>query len=96
MSLIFLEPARDELDEAAAHYDRERAGLGDEFSEEATNAIQRIMRFPGAWTALSDTVRRCRLNRFPYGIVYTVRGEDIIILAVMHLRRKPGYWQDRL
>ncbi len=36
------------------------------------------------------------MNRFPYGVVYTVRGADLVIIAVMHLRRKPGYWQGRL
>jgi hypothetical protein len=40
--------------------------------------------------------RRYRLRRFPYGLVYVETGSDIIILAVMHLHRRPGYWNERL
>jgi len=35
------------------------------------------------------------MNRFPYGIVYTTHGDDIFVVAVMHLHRKPDYWQTR-
>jgi hypothetical protein len=45
---------------------------------------------------LSANVWRCRVNRFPYGLVYEVSGEEIVIVAVMHLHRRPGYWRDRV
>src|SRR5262245_12329984 len=96
MNLIFLEPAEQELKETISYYEHQRDGLGDEFAEEFKSATQRILQLPEAWSQLSENIRRCRLNRFPYGIVYAVRGEDVIIVAVMHLRRKPGYWKDRL
>src|SRR5262249_38342912 len=96
MNLIFLEAARDELDEAAAYYEKQREGLGEQFAEEVENTLQRILHHPQVWTKLAENTRRCRTNRFPYGVVYQVRGEDIVVVAVMHLRRKPGYWKDRL
>lgn len=96
MSTIFLDPARDELEEATQYYEQQKEGLGEEFAREVENALDRIQKHPKAWTPLTDDVRRCRLNRFPYGVVYTVRDDDIIIVAVMHLRRAPGYWADRL
>jgi plasmid stabilization system protein ParE len=92
----FLEPAREELEEVVSYYEGQRPGLGEEFAREVENTILRILNLPEAWTELAPTIRRCRINRFPYGIVYTVQGEEIIIIAVMHLRRKPGYWKDRL
>jgi plasmid stabilization system protein ParE len=96
MKYSFLEPARDELEEAVARYEGEREGLGEEFAREVENTIQRIVKLPEAWTPLAPGIRRCRTNRFPYGLVYTVRDEEIVIVAVMYLRRKPGYWQDQL
>ncbi len=96
MIYSFLEPARDELEAAVNHYEAAREGLGEEFAQEVENTIQKIINLPQAWTRLTPNVRRCRTNRFPYGLVYTVREEEIIIVAVMHLRRRPGYWQDRL
>jgi len=37
-----------------------------------------------------------RINKLPYGILYFIENEKIIILAIMHLKKKTGYWKDRL
>ena len=63
---------------------------------EVDRARQRIIDFPNAWHPLGDGVRRCRLDRFPYGLIYLVDGDDIAIVAVAHLSRNPDYWRDRL
>ena len=44
---------------------------------------------------VGDDIRRCLTNRFPYGIIYYEKDDEIIILAVMQLNRKPDYWKDR-
>jgi hypothetical protein len=56
------------------------------------------LKFPKAGSLLTNDVRRCRTNKFPYGIVYMLEDNEhtIIIVAVMHLHREPGYWKDRL
>ena len=56
----------------------------------------RIAQFPEAWHPLSKRTRRCLVKRFPYGVIYTKRGEEIIIIAVANLHRKPDYWKNRL
>jgi plasmid stabilization system protein ParE len=96
MNFSFLEPAKAELEEVIAWYDQQRSGLGDEFAEEVQNTIQRILNHPRAWTSLSRNTRRCRTNRFPYGIVYAIKEDEILIVALMHLHRRPDYWKDRL
>jgi toxin ParE2 len=96
MIVRFVEAAQKELEEATAYYDEKRAGLGDEFAAEVEAAVERIRNFPNAWTRLSPNVGRCRTNRFPYGLVFQARPNEILILAVMHLHRKPGYWKERL
>lgn len=95
MKLHFLQPAQDELDEAIAYYDAEVPGLGHVFLLEALATLQRIRQYPEGWHLLSPNTRRCRLRRFPYGIVYAVLDTEIIVIAVAHLHRKPGYWCNR-
>jgi plasmid stabilization system protein ParE len=96
MNYSFLEAAKEELEEAVRYYEEQREGLGSEFAQEITTTITRIQEYPDAWAKISKNARCCRTKRFPYGIIYTVRGEEILILAVMHLHRKPGYWKKRL
>ena len=58
--------------------------------------IERIIQYPEAWFKLSKRTHRCRTNRFPYGIIYQVRAEILLIVAVMHLSREPQTWKSRL
>ena len=96
MTARFLEIAETELDEAIRWYDAQALGLGDVFLVEILAAVHRITLYPEAWHLLGDGVRRCRLTRFPYGLIYTVDKNDILVLAVAHLHRQPDYWRDRL
>lgn len=96
MNVRFLPEARAELTEAVLRYDSQRDGLGDAFTDEVQSAIARIELLPEAWTPLAAGIRRCRTNHFPYGLVYSIEGEELVIIAVMHLHRRPGYWKDRL
>src|SRR5438094_625520 len=96
MTVVFHDAAREELDEAVAHYDRERDGLGDEFNQEVQRAIQRIVDFPEAWTKVRREVRCCQTDRFPYGIIYVLRAWGVLTVAVAHLHRRKGYWKNRL
>jgi hypothetical protein len=82
--------------EATAYYESQRRGLGKEFRDEVRAAIERIKLLPEGWHLLSENTRRCRTHRFPYGVVYHVANDQILIVAVAHLHREPGRWQDRL
>lgn len=96
MTYSFLAPARDELEEAIRFYDQRRVGLGDEFAEEVESTIKRILDHPRAWHPVSPRARRCRTRRFPYGVIYQIRDDQILIVAIMRLKRKPGNWQSRI
>lgn len=71
-------------------------GLGREFAIEVSRAADRMLEYTHAWQRLDDEVPRCQLNRFPYGLVYSIEDDVIVVLAVMFLRREPNYWRDRL
>ncbi len=81
---------------AAELYEGRVPGLGLAFLSELEEGIRRISRAPNRWPVLSGAVRRYLLKRFPYGILYTADDGGILILAVMHLHRRPGYWKDRM
>ena len=95
MTLALLEAAQQELDDAIAWYAAQAPGLGDAFLVEVLRAFELIRHHPDAWHPLSDHTRRCRLARFPYGVIYTQEGHDILVLAIANLHRRPGYWRDR-
>lgn len=96
MNVRVLEVAQQELDEAVSYYNGQVAGLGGAFLLEAIAAIERIRQFPDAWHPLGGNVRRCRLRRFPYGLIYHAGGTEILLVAVAHTHRRPAYWRDRL
>jgi len=96
VTIRFLEIAEIELDEAIQWYRAQAPGLGDAFLIEALTAAERIANHPEAWHRIEQGIRRCRLTRFPYGLIYAVQDDDIIVLAVAHLHREPDYWHDRL
>jgi plasmid stabilization system protein ParE len=85
--------AEAELLAAAEWYDDE-AGLGADFLAEVRAFSARITDAPESFPPDPEIeeVRRARVRRFPYSLVFTVHDEEVFILAVAHVRREPGYW----
>jgi hypothetical protein len=96
MEIRFLEVAQFELDEAIEYYNGQRVGLGDEFLLEVLGALERMKNYPEAWHPFSVRTRRCQTRRFPYGIIYHQIAGEILVVAVAHLHREPGYWRERI
>ena len=92
----FTSAALSELREATLYYEQKENGLGTSFLDEIDAAVERILRFPHAWHPLSERTRRCRTHRFPFGLLYQIRSDEILITAVMDLRRDPQRWRDLL
>ncbi|MFT5114733.1 MAG: hypothetical protein ACI8P9_004073 [Parasphingorhabdus sp.] len=82
MRIVFAKLAKHELDDAADFYETEFDGLGKRFMFEVKAAVLRI--------------RKCLLHKFPYKLLYSIELDHILILAVAHQHRKPGYWANRL
>lgn len=85
-----------EADEAAKYYEERQKCLGGRFVEALSVTINCIIRTPKLYGKLYDEIRKCRLLRFPYGVIYRDKADFIEIIAVMHLKRKPGYWKSRV
>ena len=92
----FTSAARRELSQAASYYEQRENGLGAAFLGEVEDTINRILQHPTAWHPLSPRTRRCRTHRFPFGLIYQIRTDEILVVAVMDLRRDPARWKDVL
>ena len=87
-----------ELDIEAAFewYEREEFRLGFEFLDDLRDAYVRILNHPLAYQSLRSGIRRALTRRFPYAIFFSIQGEVIVILAVLHTARDPEEWQRRI
>ena len=93
---LFHPAARVEFRAAVARYESERSGLGTLFADRVREVVARSAEAPltGAPYALPD-VRRLFVFRFPYSVVYLVEPGRVLIVAISHFRRRPGYWVER-
>ena|SRR5437870_178387 len=87
--------AERELNDAALYYEQESPGLGVSFLDEIERYLGAIVRNPNAGPKVRGQVRRRILRRFPYGILYSVKPDELRILAIMNLKRRPTYWVGR-
>jgi toxin ParE1/3/4 len=92
-----VEPASDEFHEAVRWYEARRASLGAEFFDAVAAALSLIETNPEIGPAISADghTHRALVARFPYQVVYRVRASEIVIVAIAHLKRRPGYWKHR-
>lgn len=96
MKYTFHPDASLELIQSVDYYEEQQSKLGLKFLEEIYSSIQRIIEFPSAHPVYSRNSRKCITIRFPFAVIYQIRKEEIFIVAITHLARKPGYWKERL
>jgi toxin ParE1/3/4 len=94
---LVLDPAaKAEMREAALFYEHCREGLGEEFLDAVELAFAEITQRPMTWRILNGRFRRYLVHHYPYAVIYAVEDETIYVAAIMHMRRKPDYWHDRV
>ena len=96
MTHRFVSVALLELRESMLDYESKEQGLGARFLREVEVTVDRIISNPEAWRRLSPRTRRCLVRDFPFGVFYQIRRDEILIVAVMDLRRDPVRWRERL
>jgi len=87
--------AESEMVDAAAWYEAQQRGLGKRLIASVEDAVNRIRLNPELYQVIDEDIRRCLTATFPFGVLFRNRPEAVEILAVMHLRREPGYWAGR-
>jgi len=84
-----------ELEDARQFYRAESPDLGDRFLDEFESVMERLGHFPESSPRLSRRLRVARLSLFPFNVIYQIKPDFILVVAVGHQSRKPGYWRGR-
>lgn len=97
----FFAEALAEYEDAVVYYEKREEGLGARLIQEFDEAVAVALAFPDAFAIMEGApavheLRSVMLRTFPIKLVYTVRDEALLLVAVFHARRRPGYWLERL
>jgi plasmid stabilization system protein ParE len=95
MRVNYEDAAREEGLAAAVWYGEQQAGLQARFLAKWKDAENRMVANPQIHRCFEGELRKCRFDVFPYALVFRIRGDELQVLAVMHLSRRPGYWKDQ-
>jgi toxin ParE1/3/4 len=96
MKVIFHPEASEEKLESARFYEARSEGLGSDFLASVEVTTRRIEQFPEAGPIDRANIRKRLVSGFPFTILYEIQRDRIFVAAVMHQRRRPGYWRKRL
>ena len=89
------EAAEEELLNEIGYLEIRAQGLGRRFFAEVQRAERRIAQFPESAEEILPGIRRYMLRTFQYALIYALEPDGVLILAVAHHRRRPGYWAGR-
>jgi plasmid stabilization system protein ParE len=98
----FLTEALAEYEDAVVYYEGVNPGLGTRFIVEVDDLLDAICEFPRAGSRVPDTppdleIRRRLLRAFSVEVDYMIeKDHSIVVLAIFHSAREPGYWRARL
>jgi toxin ParE1/3/4 len=91
----FHSEARLEFLDIVAYYEEAQAGLGERFRLAVEATVELALSMPHAGSPYQHGTRRVFPKNFPFSVVYLVGKDEIIIFAVAHFKRRPGYWKNR-
>ncbi len=90
-----LSEASEELDASIHRYESQQPGLGSAFLSEFRQTRERIGELPKVGRIVRADIRRRQIYRFPYAVLYRATDKEIVIVAIAHRRRRPGFWHGR-
>ena len=93
MAILVRPAAAADIGEAFLWYERQQAGLGDEFLTAVQSLLENVVAHPTRYPVVHRGTRRALVHRFPYGIFYRIYGELVVVVACMHARRDPRRWK---
>ena len=97
MANVSIEPlARQEYIEAVDWYQQRSRAVADRFVSEVEHVLEQIGVNPARYEWYDNEFRAAVLRRYPYSVVYWIDPlGDVLVVAVAHASRKPGYWHGR-
>ena len=94
-TIQFHPDAEAEMIDSAEWYELQQVDLGKRFLATVQDSINRIEINPLLFSVVESDVHRCLTRTFPFGILFRIHMDVIVIMAVMHLTRDPNYWKHR-
>ena len=94
-NIDFHPEVQEEIRESYEWYQSKSEGLGDQFLSEIEKTLKRVEKNPKRHPLISQNIRRCLVNKFPFGVLYSNSEAKIFVVAIMHLKRRPNYWAKR-
>ena len=95
IAVEFVAAAAEEVEEAEAWYAERNPLAADAFRAELRHVVDAVRRNPERWSRHLAGTRRRHFRWFPFSLVYCLEPDRILVIAVVHQRRRPGYWRDR-
>lgn len=92
----FLPAAEAELLKEVTYYSNARDGLGIEFEAAVAAAVKRAVANPDSGAPSAQGTRGRLVKAFPFSVVYRVSDIELLVVAIVHHRRKPEYWSGRI
>ena len=87
--------AETEMIQAALWYEMQQVDLGKRFLAAIQDCLNKIEINPLLYPAIEGESRRCLIRTFPFGVIFRIKPDMIIVEAIMHLHRNPDYWKSR-
>lgn len=87
--------AVDEANAAFNWYEDHQPGLGAEFYRELTRCFEFVLENPLLSPVAYRNLRKRKLHRFPYLVVYRATGKEVSVVSVFHGSRNPSVWKRR-
>ena len=84
-----------EFSEAFRWYQARSQMAANGFRQEVLETIDALADRAAMWPRNEDGISFAVVGRFPYTVFYSLEGDEAVVLAVAHQRRRPGYWRDR-
>ena len=92
----FAPDARADFLASVEYYEECQIGLGRRFREVVETELEHICRMPFRFRVLHGPFRRCLVPNFPYSVIFSIEPDLILVIAVAHAKRMPGYWRERI
>jgi plasmid stabilization system protein ParE len=94
--LITGSKAQEEINEAFDWYFKRSHEAAEAFLGEVGSSLKQIVSSTRQYPSFTKSTRRLLLRRFPYAVIFQEKDEAILVVAVAHAKRRPGYWAGRL
>lgn len=89
--LVLQPEAIEEIDLAYAWYEQQKAHLGRSFLDELEVTLDKIVRNPRQYGFANKWVRKLKLRKFPFLVVFEIEGDKIYVYSVLHTSKQPKY-----